>query len=330
MRAKSRNYSLDLIKVIAMIMVLLLHTGVFSQSYLHTSDMRTVVYAFSGIAVPLFFMVSGYLMIERRVDMVYVKNKTYRILKFIFITTTIVLIIYNTVDYVDNGTFTFRVFGINSYVSWIVQKGYMWHYWYFASMILLYFITAIVPHKYIFSSRSVTAFIIISFLIFILNILYQFESKYLSQSFRLYYWLMFYTLGGGIRKRKKIIGFIKWGHVLAVSIVYILFQFWGPNIGGTEYYFGSLLTMVYAVCVFGACLNTNITESKVICEMSKLFLPVYSLHVLFFYIFRYIEIRVDINPEYGFLLLCMIHCFLTILVCWLLMRNNFSKKIFKI
>ena len=125
----NRDLSIDLVKVIAMCMVLLLHTGVTSTSYLMMSEMRSVVYAFSGIAVPLFFMVSGYLMAERRIDMSYVKNKTYRILRFIFITTTVVLMIYNAIDYVDNWRFTSRGFGINSYVSWIVQKGYMWHYW---------------------------------------------------------------------------------------------------------------------------------------------------------------------------------------------------------
>ena len=180
-----------------MIMVLLLHTGLSSTTYMHTSNMRSVVYAFSGIAVPLFFMVSGYLMVERRIDMMYVKNKTYRILKFIFITTTIALLAYNTMDYIENGRLTSRGLGINSYVSWIVQKGYMWHYWYFASMIFLYFITAIVPHKYIFSSRSVAVFITISLLVFVFNVLFLFESKYIIQSFRLYYWLMFYSLGGG-------------------------------------------------------------------------------------------------------------------------------------
>ena len=206
----------------------------------------------------------------------------------------------------------------------------MWHYWYFASMILLYFITAVVPHKYIFSTRSVTVFIAISFLFFIYNVLFEFERQYLSQSFRLYYWLMFYGLGGVICKNRERIGFIKWCHVLAVSVIYVLFQLLGPNLGGTEYYFGSFLTMVYAVGVFGACLNTNIIEGKIIRELSILFLPIYSLHVLLFDIFRRIEINMIINSEWGFLILCMVHCFITIILCWLLMRNNIAKNVFKI
>ena len=107
----NRDLSIDLVKVIAMCMVLLLHTGVTSTSYLMMSEMRSVVYAFSGIAVPLFFMVSGYLMAERRIDMSYVKNKTYRILRFIFITTTVVLMIYDGTywricSYKDNSTYS--------------------------------------------------------------------------------------------------------------------------------------------------------------------------------------------------------------------------------
>ena len=118
--------------------------------------------------------------------------------------------------------------------------------------------------------------------------------------------------------------------MLAVSVIYVLFQLLGPNLGGTEYYFGSFLTMVYAVGVFGACLNTNIIEGKIIRELSILFLPIYSLHVLLFDIFRRIEINMIINSEWGFLILCMVHCFITIILCWLLMRNNIAKNVFKI
>ena len=117
---------------------------------------------------------------------------------------------------------------------------------------------------------------------------------------------------------------------MPVSLVYVLFQFWGPNIGGTEYYFGSFLTAVYAISVFCACLNTKITMGKMIQEISKLFLPVYSLHVLFFYMFRHIEKNIGINPEWGFLILCTVHCLLVTILCWLLMRNYLAMKIFKI
>lgn len=327
---KERNYSVDLVKVIAMIMVLLLHTGVSTTSYMIESDTRNIIYAFSCIAVPLFFMVSGYLMSERIIEKRYVIRKTTGILKFVLITTSIVIVCYNVIDYVDHGAFTSRGFGLSSYLQWIIQKGYMWQYWYFASMVLVYIISLLIPGRIIFSYRFLLLSIIISFAVFCLNILYSFETNYLPQSFRMYYWLMYYSLGGMIHKNEMKLVRINWLVVLPVSVVYILFQYFGPDLGGNEYYFGSFLCMIYAVCVFCACLNTHIVNGSVIRECSMLFLPVYAFHVFILMLFGRVESTLNLNCEFGFLLLCMIHCFTIISVCWLLMKNVYLRKIFVI
>ena len=325
-----RNTSVDAIKVIAMTMVLLLHTGVSSASFIDNSNSRDVVYAICCIAVPLFFMASGYLMQTREVSLAYVKKKVFGILKFIIITISLALIVYNLIDYINNGRLTSRGLGIASYFSWTVQKGYMWQYWYFGAMILLYIINALIPNEILFSYKILSIMVLASFMAFILNALCQFEKMYLPQTFRLYYWVMFYCMGGVIRKKEKSLTMINWLWVLLVSIVYVIFQCFGPDLGGNEFYFGSVLCMVYAVCVFCACLNTVIKNGGIINLLSSLFLPVYALHVLFYDILKFLGIGVNVNQEWGFLVLCIVHCTLTILLCWMLMRIKFMKKIFKI
>lgn len=81
-----RNQSIDFIKIIAMYMVLMLHTGVirhFTSSYDYTSVPE--VYMIAGIAIPLFFMVSGFLLVNKQVDRKYITNKILGILRFTLI-----------------------------------------------------------------------------------------------------------------------------------------------------------------------------------------------------------------------------------------------------
>lgn len=57
-----RNQSIDLIKIMAMCLVICLHT---THQYLTSgiNDIIFVLYNTSAIAIPLFFMVSGFLLI---------------------------------------------------------------------------------------------------------------------------------------------------------------------------------------------------------------------------------------------------------------------------
>ena len=61
-----RNVSIDLIKIIATLMVLMLHTNLYlsRSSY----PLLLVVRNISGIAIPLFFSVSGYLMAGKQYE----------------------------------------------------------------------------------------------------------------------------------------------------------------------------------------------------------------------------------------------------------------------
>ena len=63
---KDRIQSLDLVKIVAMLMVLMLHVNVF-KDWSRTGS-TGAYYALAGIAIPLFFMTSGYLMANKAAD----------------------------------------------------------------------------------------------------------------------------------------------------------------------------------------------------------------------------------------------------------------------
>ena len=59
MEQTKRNQSIDLIKIIAMLMVVMMHLGLarIDESFLSP---ELPIGPFTGVAMPLFFMVSGY------------------------------------------------------------------------------------------------------------------------------------------------------------------------------------------------------------------------------------------------------------------------------
>ncbi|MBD5197412.1 MAG: acyltransferase family protein [Bacteroidales bacterium] len=61
----SRNYSIDAIKIVAMLGVIMLHTShdLMSES---GYDLASFMYKSAVASIPLFFMVSGYLLLGRQ------------------------------------------------------------------------------------------------------------------------------------------------------------------------------------------------------------------------------------------------------------------------
>lgn len=335
---KSRDLSIDLVKVIAMCMVIFLHTGVATVSspyYSSFSQYKQVIDGFSCIAVPLFFMVSGFLMAQKEMNWKYVKDKIWRILKFIIITISFVLVCYNLVDYIEHSCITSRSYGIGTYLLWFIQKGYMWQYWYFAAMIFMY-LFSVCFFEHLKLSRKICVVLLISILFsfsfFLLDVICQFEKKFIIQTFRIWYWIMYYCLGAVMCIYREKFGFITWPIAIIMAVIYSLFQYLGPDTGGNEYYFGSVLCMIYAVCVFGACLNTHVKNGIVIKQLSMLFLPVYALHVMLLTIFVKIlnYINVAFNNGYYYVILTVSFGGLIILLCWFIMKLPYMDKVFKL
>ncbi len=313
-----------MIKVIAMFMVLGLHVGLIKQ--IAPSSVLNCNYGFNCIAIPLFFMVSGYLLSQKNLTFAYSFKKTRGILKFVFLTTTFILALF----LLFRGTFYYK-----DYFKWIIQKGHMWQYWYFASMIIIYFLSPllqkIIRSKYLLP--VVLFLIVISFQFFILNSLFQFEKKYVIQSFRLWYWLLYFLLGATIKKYQHKLKGIKWYHAILMCIIYTTFQISGLfKTGGNEYFFGSVVCMLYAISVFCACLNTNIEKSACISTMSSLFLPVYALHpFLMTNVISKINFMSFISDSIvQYFVVYIVSAVIIVLLSYILMKIPYCKDIFKI
>lgn len=127
-----RNQSVDLIKVVAMLMVVMLHLGLARVDENFDSP-NLPIGPFAGVAIPLFFMVSGYLLSTKNPCWRYNIKKIWGIIRFclyICIPMSIVMSI------------TSRDLQL-LFPECLVQKGRLYQFWYFGSMLIVY---ALLPY----------------------------------------------------------------------------------------------------------------------------------------------------------------------------------------
>ena len=253
-----------------MMMVLMLHLNVY-MNYMGRPDLSflNIISAACGIAIPLFFMVSGYLMAEKDVSFNYAFHKILNILKV----TLIVCVTYDLYSLVKNKELSL------SFPICFLQQSKWSHFWYFGTMIIIYLALPLLK-KIIDSSRwkiVIIILMIISMLMWLLDIVFQFEEKYICQTFRLWYFFLYFLLGAFIKK-----GFInktiEWYYVLLLAFSYTLSVLFIPNIS-VEYYFGSPICVLYAVSFFLLIINKHILP-RTVAALTPTVLPAYIFHTV--------------------------------------------------
>lgn len=122
---KTRNCNLDLIKCLACLGVVGLHS---------VGMVNYTIYYLCGISVPLFFMVNGYLMFSRSsLPYSYALRKIGNLLIpvigwNILILIPVVIVRHKFVN------------PITLFLKSLFQQGYLWHFWFFGSLILIYLV----------------------------------------------------------------------------------------------------------------------------------------------------------------------------------------------
>lgn len=178
------------------------------------------------------------------------------------------------------------------------------------------------------------AWVFLLFMVFILNVMYKVEKTYVIQTFRLWNHLFYFLLGAYIFKYKDTFRWIRWWHIIIPMVVFVISGKY-LNAGGNEYHFSSPLCILYSVVVFCTCLNADIKESKIISVLSKCFLPIYALHMLFLgkifnsELMNYIETAMPYAPL-KFCIEYVIISLIITLVGLIIMRIPYMNKLFKI
>ncbi|MBP3470901.1 MAG: acyltransferase family protein [Paraprevotella sp.] len=137
-----RNQSLDLIKTIAMLGVIALHT---TYQYMSPGSfgIADIFYETAVISIPLFFMTSGYLLVPRKnISASYVGRKIWGIIRFVC-TMVFLFWLWNAHKRGIHFDSLFR-----NLLGALFQEGEQYIFWYFGAMIILYVLLPILCKLY--------------------------------------------------------------------------------------------------------------------------------------------------------------------------------------
>jgi len=323
---KNRIQSIDLIKIIAMLLVVMMHLQLAKYEAGLDTSMPYFIGPFTGIAIPLFFMVSGYLLCSKKAAFNYSIHKVYGIIKFCFI----ICMSFSAIMIIKNGSGDYLFFP-----KCFIQEGWFFQYWYLGAMIIIYMILPILKHiiDSHYFNYYIILFVFICFCVFILNVLYSFE-KTIIQTFRLYNWIMYFLLGAFIKRNQERLGGVKCLYIIPSLLMYIIF-FKYMDKKNNEYYFCSPMCIIHSSIVFISIINIKLYDIKIIDSLSTSFLPVYSFHIFISLgLCKYLPLFKILEDSIYMPLAYCIEYSITVFIClafsYMLMRLNIARKIFAI
>ncbi|HEW9214735.1 TPA: acyltransferase [Streptococcus pneumoniae] len=251
---KFKDINLDLLKVIACVGVVLLHTEMGGFKETGSWNFSTYLYYLGTYSIPLFFIVNGYLLLgKKEITYSYILQKVKYILITVLSWTFIVWLFKRD----------FSVNPIKKLIGSLVQKGYFFQFWFFGALILIYICLPVLK-QFLNSKRSYLYFLsvllVIGLIFELTNIVLQMPIQtYVIQTFRLWTWLFYYILGGFISQFDKNTiknGFKRWMKVIAVLLLlvspFILFFIAKTTYHNffAEYFYDILLVKVVSVGIF--------------------------------------------------------------------------------
>ncbi|MDO4319672.1 MAG: acyltransferase family protein [Bacteroidales bacterium] len=269
-----RNPAIDMVRFIAMIMVVSLHT---THTHYNNLDLSWLLYNLSLPAVPLFFLCSGYLLLGRprsRCNLRYVAGKIASCVKVVAvmaIAAVLALQLFSPVEI------------IRTIWRSVVQTGPVDHLWFLWALCIVYLPLPLINRLYNSRMRIFNALtlllIVIQAVIFVLNITSQFE-LYLPQTFRIWNWLSYFMLGGILHRYdfrlSKPFPTVCVTAAAMLASMYLIYPVMDINF--CEYFYCSPVVVIFVCCLFVACINTRASGRYNFPALASLFLPVYLIH----------------------------------------------------
>ena len=330
---KTRNINLDLIKVLACIGVVLLHTTMIGFKDTGSWNLLAYLYYLGTYSIPLFFMVNGYLLLgKRNITYSYILEKV----KWILITVSS----WNTIVWLLKRDFA--VNPVKKIIGSMVQKGYFFQFWFFGALILIYLCLPILK-KFLNSKRSylyiLSLLISIGLIFELTNIIIQTPlQSYVIQTFRLWTWFFYYILGGLIAQFDKEFiknGFKRWMKIVAVLLLLItpvILFFLAKTIYHNlfaEYFYDILFVKIVSLGVFLTILTLSLKESKYkwIVSLSNQTMGVFIVHT---YVMKVLEKLLGFSYTGAYLLFPILTLCVSLIVVSLLMKIPYFNRIVKL
>lgn len=326
-----RIYNLDLIKILACIAVVGLHTLQKDISVINQS-----LYYICGFAVPAFFMSTGYVLLNRsKVSNKYSWNKIKNILKVVLLWSLLITMAYLFVHAIRNKLTTIDLLVLPQiFFGGLIQRGFLWQFWYLGALIIIY---ALYPILMKYRERlsfiwiiSVTIGVIIQTVSYFIGTPLQ---SYITQTFRLWTWIQYFVLGGLIGSHNNK-GNISIGKRAAICIILTISIVAYQNIMGktflhntyAEYFYDSILTVMWLITIFKFIINIKISLSVnlFIKNISPITMGIYIIHPLISSLLLHFLTISTISESLLFFLIVL---FLSSFVTYLIKRTPLSMAI---
>ena len=330
---KVRNINLDLLKVLACVGVVLLHTTMGGFKDTGSWNLLTYLYYLGTYSIPLFFMVNGYLLLgKREITSHYILQKV----KWILITVSS----WNIIVWLFKRDFT--VNPIKKIVVSLIQKGYFFQLWFFGALILIYLCLPILS-KFLNSKRRylyiLALLIVIGFIVELANIFFQRPLQtHVMQTFRLWTWFFYYILGGYIAQfnvdnlKYRFKNWMKIVSMLLVLISPIILFFLAKNTYHNlfaEYFYDILFVKFTSIGIFLMVLTLSLNEngSKWIVSLSNQTMGVFVIHT---YVMKIWEKLIAFSFTGAYLWFAIFTLSISFIVIGILMRIPYLNRIVKL
>ncbi len=314
---KPRDYSLDFLKTIAILMVCLYHFSLNPFAYKHIDQytvynlLSTVVFMCNAMCIPIFFVVNGALLLTKPIDTKkHVIKSCLTIVSYIVLKLTTILIVgvFNKVD--------FSNVGILSWVSAILLFNdfpgvSLNHLWFIPMLISLYILLPLLQKTFFSNNKDTLYLKVFLFILFCISFIrgdgVVLQKCILGEAYAHFdginslnpfgdgkrcCYILYYILGGLIYKNKEKFINIKW-YLLVLSFflgLTTLFLYWHFQYDTWDYVFNgySLFpTIIMTLSIVLLCLKINttkITKNKAFCYSIKTIgsntLATYYIHVI--------------------------------------------------
>ena len=314
--AKKREYAFDILRVVAMIMVITVHvSNVYSRSFGVISNnaflVSLVFNTISRISVPIFLMISGALLLDREFN----KEKYLkRLIKFI-----ILIIVWDIVYLI----WEYFYLGITyDKLYKLLFEPYRAHLWFLYTILLLYAIQPLlrmIMHK--INSQMKIALLVLWLLFSTLSII----NYYISVYFTVFSYIGFFVLG------KQLYDFIKENdlkkyniHLIITMIICFIISIFLNYSTSLKYHMFYNFYFAYLLIISN---YQKDTLNKIIMKLSDLSLGVYLIHGIFLDVTVKSFMYPTIHPIIGIPLFVIFIFICSIISVYLLKKIKYLKNI---
>jgi len=335
-KVSNRLVGIDLVKVIACFLVIVSHTSAIGFPVRFSS----VMYYTGVMAIPLFFMTNGYLLLGKNgKDRWYSYKKIGRILLLTFIINVMLCILYVIIKH----PFWNPISGVG--INLFLQRGIFWHLWFLGALIIIYLFFPVLNFLYLHKQKYF--FILSACLIFaqcfvdILNIYSSIKyndifQSHILQTYRLESHFSYFVLGGVIKLLKpKLIKYTKLRNVLLLYVLAIVYQFFiiknVYHLSYFEFFYNNILIICLCVIFFLYISNIQSTKwEKEISFLASLIMVIYIIHPLVMMAYsKFINIVALDYLNIDIIRIIAIYI-ASILLSWIVLKIPYAKEIFKI